>query len=149
MSGAQARIQLADVERLGQVVVGAAVEPLDPGFDAVPGGQHQHRHLGAARPEALADLQAVDERQHDVEDHRVVVGDGDELDDVPAIACDVHGVGLLAQALRQHLCRVRFVFDQKDAHRVLFCVDSRRPEGRAAGTSANCAHPRLVSGVVI
>ena len=115
---AQARVELADVERLGQVVVGAAVEPGDAGVDAVAGGQHQHRHLRSAGAQALAELQPVDERQHHVEDDRVVVGDRHELDDLAAIGRDVHGVGLLAQPLRQHPRRVRFVFDQQDAHDV-------------------------------
>ena len=35
--------QLAEVERLDQVVVGAGVEPLDPIRRGVPRGEHQHR----------------------------------------------------------------------------------------------------------
>ena len=52
--GSQARQQLRERERLGQVVVGASVEPRDPVLDGVARGQHQdrgprRRRRGAAR----------------------------------------------------------------------------------------------------
>ena len=108
---AQACVELPDVEGFGQVVVGTAVEPGDASFHAVPGGQHQDRHLGSDGPKALAKLQSVDERQHHVEDDGVVVGDCHQLDDLPAIGRDVHGVGLLPEPLGEHPRRVRFVLD--------------------------------------
>ncbi len=60
-------------ERLGQVVVGAAVEPVGLVVLAVLGREHQHRHpvlFGPQRPDHLVAGQAG---QHHVEDHRVVV----------------------------------------------------------------------------
>ena len=72
---AQPRQQLAEVERLGQVVVGAAVEARDARVDRVARRQHQHRHRRAFAPDLPADGQTILQRQHDVEDDRVVVGD--------------------------------------------------------------------------
>ena len=60
------RDELARVERLRQVVVGADLEPDDLVDVLVARGQHQDRHVGAlAQP--LADLDPVDVRQHQVE----------------------------------------------------------------------------------
>ena len=60
------RDELARVERLRQVVVGADLEPDDLVDVLVARGQHQDRHVGALA-DPLADLDAVDVRQHQVE----------------------------------------------------------------------------------
>ena len=69
--GAQAGQQLARVEGLGQVVVGADFEAHDAVGLLAPCRQHQDRHVGAGanRP---AELEAVAIGQHEVQDHRVV-----------------------------------------------------------------------------
>ena len=69
---AHAREQLGEPERLGDVVVGAGVEAADRVHLAVLRGQEDDRHGRAALADALADLQAVDARQPDVEDQQVV-----------------------------------------------------------------------------
>jgi len=43
--GPDAREELAEVERLGEVIVGAGVEALHARLDSVARGQHQHRHV--------------------------------------------------------------------------------------------------------
>jgi len=129
---AQAGVELADVERFGQVVIGAAVEAGDAGVDAVAGGQHQHRYLRSTGAELLAQLQTVDEWQHHVEDDSVVVGDRDELQNLSAIRRDVHGIGLLAQSLREHSRRVRLVLDQQNTHGDLLCANSREGQANSA-----------------
>ena len=77
---AQPREQLAEIERLDEVVVGAAVQPFDARLHGVARGQHQDRHGAARLANRAADGEAVAPRQHDVEDHRVVVG-GADLED--------------------------------------------------------------------
>ena len=95
---ADAREQLAKVERLGQVVVGAGVESVDARLDGVARGQHQHRHVGAGGAQLAADRQAVLARQHHVEDDGVVVVLLALLRRRVAVARDVHGVGSLRAA---------------------------------------------------
>ena len=63
--------ELARAERLGHVVVGAALEPDHPVGLGAEGGQHDHRQVVAAGAQPLADLETVDARQHQVEDHQV------------------------------------------------------------------------------
>ncbi len=69
-----ARAQLARVERLGDVVVGAELEPHDLLGVVRPGGEDDDRRAAAAAAQLATDLEAVLARQHDVEqDERVVV----------------------------------------------------------------------------
>src|SRR3954469_2504875 len=70
--GAQAGEQLLALERLDEVVVGAGVEALDARLDRVARGEHQDRHV-VGGPQAAGDLDAVDLRQPEVEDHEVGV----------------------------------------------------------------------------
>src|SRR4051794_3730097 len=66
-----ARAELAHRERLGDVVVGAELEPEDLVDLLRLGREHDDRHGLALRPQAPADLQAVHARQHHVQDHEV------------------------------------------------------------------------------
>ena len=68
---AQPRLQLAQRERLDEVVVGADVEPLDAVVDRVARGQHQDRRAVAGRAQPPAHLQPVDPGHRHVEDDRV------------------------------------------------------------------------------
>ena len=68
--GFDAAAELAHRERLGDVVVGADLEPGDLVGLAALRGQHDDRHL-AARAQLAADLDAVELGQHQVEDDEV------------------------------------------------------------------------------
>jgi hypothetical protein len=68
--GAYAGEQLARVEGLRDVVVGAYLEPDDAGVVVAAGGEHDHRHV-ARRTQRAAHLEAVDPGQHHVEQDRV------------------------------------------------------------------------------
>ena len=64
-------LQLAQRERLDEVVVGADVEPEDTIVDRIARGQHQDRRLVAGGAHAPAHLEPVDPGHHHVEDHSV------------------------------------------------------------------------------
>ena len=64
------RQQLARVERLHDVVVGAHLEPDHPIGVLGHRGQHDHRHLGG-RAQMAAERQPVLARHHDVEHHEI------------------------------------------------------------------------------
>ena len=70
---ADARHELADPERLREVVVGAAFEAEDLVRLGVLRGYHEHRriHVGALRPQRPAEGDAVEARQHHVDDNEV------------------------------------------------------------------------------
>ena len=67
----QAGLELAQRERLDEVVVGADVQPLDAVVDGVARGQHQDRGAVPGLAQAPADLEAVELGHEDVQDDRV------------------------------------------------------------------------------
>jgi hypothetical protein len=113
---AQACEQLVEVERLDEVVVGAAVEAVDPVRDGAESRQQQHRRGEAGGAHRLHDLHPVEPRQTPVDDQDI-------------------------EALRQHalpcgetVAEVRDVVDlgeHLDGHardrRVVFHVEQSRP----------------------
>ena len=106
--------QLAALEGLDQVVVGAAVEAVDPVLGLGPRGQHQDRHV-ALGPQAAADLDPVEPGQPEVEDDEVgheVAGDVERLD---AVAGGAHLVALVAQRAPQDVGDLGVVLDDEDA----------------------------------
>src|SRR5215212_9510536 len=62
--------ELPDGERLGDVVVRPELEPDDPVYLVVAGGQHDDGHV-ALRPNPPYDLRAVELGEHDVEHDQV------------------------------------------------------------------------------
>jgi len=127
----QTREELAEIERLHEIIVGAAVEAFDPRLDRVASGHHEDGHGAARLANRAADGEAVAPGQHDVEDQRVVVGGAGLEDRGVAVAGDVHGVRLLAQPLGQHVGRGRLVFDQEDTH----------GKNSTSGRSSSPVHP--------
>src|SRR5690606_36020332 len=79
VQGAQTHDQLAQLERLGQVVVRAELEARDLVVEPIGGGEHHDRDAAARRHDPGGDL--VSGRAGDVAvDHREVVGvDGQQL----------------------------------------------------------------------
>ena len=68
-----ARQQLARIERLRQVIVGAEIEPDDPVDVVATGRQHQHGRLRARLAQLLQHVEARESGQHDVEDDQIEI----------------------------------------------------------------------------
>ena len=144
-----ARAELAHRERLGDVVVGAELEPEDLVDLLGLGGEHDDRHGLALGAQAPADLQAVHARQHHVQH--------DEIEDLLVEARErLAAVGglhdFVAVALQregeQRLDRL-LVVDEQDA-RGAVCHDLSNAEDSWAipstvpvGTSAGARRPRV------
>jgi hypothetical protein len=71
--GPYAGQKFGEGEGLGEVVVGAGVEPLHAVLDLGAGGQHEYGHAYIGRPQPLDDLDPVEVREHPV-DHQQVEG---------------------------------------------------------------------------
>jgi len=69
--GTNPREQLARVERLGQVIVGALLEPLDATGLVALGGEHDDRNLVVRLAQAPAGRQTIFAGHHQVEYHQV------------------------------------------------------------------------------
>ncbi|MPM55030.1 hypothetical protein SDC9_101815 [bioreactor metagenome] len=120
--GAQPGDHLLEAERLGDVVVGAAGEALDPVGDGVAGGQEDHREARLVVVDAAHHLEAVEVREHDVEDRRVgadLVGD---LYGLLTAGGGPHLPALVAHRHREQLGQRRLVVHREDT------------DGRAVGT---------------
>ena len=115
---AQPGEQFAEVERLDQVVVGAAIESGDARLDGVARRHHQDGHGASRLADGAAHGEAVLAGKHHVKDDRVVVGGGDLEDGRVAVGGQVDGVRLLAKPLREQVGGVRLVFNQENPHLV-------------------------------
>jgi hypothetical protein len=112
--GLDARHQLARRERLGDVVVGAELQAEDLVELLPAGGQHDDRDV-ALGPDALAHLQAVHARQHDVEHdevHRLAV---DHLERLVAATGPDHGEAGVAQGVLDDRADGLLILHDQDA----------------------------------
>ena len=113
----QPREQLLEGERLGQVVVGARVEPGDPVGDGLARGEDEHRQVvpGAAQPPAH--LEPVEPRHHDVEDEGVgAVTAGDRVQGLLAVGGELDLVPVERQGPAQGVAHGPVVVDDEDPH---------------------------------
>ena len=109
------RQQLGEVERLGDVVVGAELEAVDHVVRLVARGEHQDRREVAVLAQPLADLEAVDLGQADVEQDEVVAPRLGRGQPGAAVAGDVDVVLLAVQVDAQALGEGFLVLDEQDA----------------------------------
>ncbi len=116
------RLELGEVERLDQVVVGSLVQPADSIVQRITCGEHQHPGwlvaeygigIGAHRP---ADLTAVDVGQVEVEAHQVVLGCGQPIQSPATVACDVHGIAVAPQPAGDRRRQIGLILHHQDPH---------------------------------
>ena len=112
--GLDAAAELAQRERLGDVVVGAELEAEDL-VDLLGLGREHDDRDGAARPQAPADLEPVEPRHHHVE-HDEVEGRLAEARQRLAAVDRLHDlVAVLAQRIAEQRLDRLLVVDQQDA----------------------------------
>jgi len=132
--GADAGEDFLEMEGLGDIIVGAGVEPLDLVAPAIARRQDQDGHGAAGAPPRLQHGDAVQFRQADVEDDRVV---GLVLAEIMAFLAvkgavdDVAGIG---ESRRQLTIKIRIVLDNEQPHPSLRSRESRRSRPRAPGS---------------
>ena len=114
---AQARQQLGERERLGQVVVGTGVEARDPVSHGVARGEHEDRAPPAALAQLPADLEPVDIGQHQVQDDRVVGVLGPEPERVLPAPGHVDRVPLLLERALEQAGHLDLVLHDQHPHR--------------------------------
>ena len=114
---AHARQQLAEIERLGEVIVGAGVEPLRPA--PRPHRAPSASAPGTSEPAARSSRQTVEAvlaGQHDVEHRPRRSRSAGTAAPRRAVVGDVHRVPGFAQPLAMNRARARLVLDQQDPH---------------------------------
>src|ERR1700722_5277366 len=106
--------ELAQRERLGDVVVGAELEPDDLVDLLGLGRQHDDRHRAAA-PQLPADLEPIDPRQHQVEHDEVERLLVEALQRLAAVGRLHHVVALLPQWVGEQGLDRLLIVDEQDA----------------------------------
>jgi hypothetical protein len=119
--------ELARIERLRHVVVGADLETGDAIGVVSARRQHDDRQI-VRRANAPAHLEAVHPRQHHVEQHDVEVARGlAELRERGAAVLDVREHHLVtAEVVAQETREISIVVDQERADHVARCRGTRR-----------------------
>ncbi len=114
--GAQPGEQHDERERLGHVVVGAQIQRVGLVVLAVLGGEHQDRHPVLGFAQRLDDAVARQARQHDVQDHRVVVTLRGRVQPVRTGVGEIDGEAFGAEAALQGRREPKLVFDNEQPH---------------------------------
>src|SRR3954468_2980784 len=81
--------ELSELERLGEVVVGAELEPGGLVVETVGSGEHEDRHAAARGDDAFGDLVAGRSGNVSVEDGDVVGVEAEQLQSTVAVSGDV------------------------------------------------------------
>ena len=112
--GLDARQQLDHLERLGDVVVGAELQADHLVDHLAARGQHDDRRLDAALAQLLADVEAVQPRQHHVEEDEIERLAGGALEAALAVGARFDRVALAREPVGQRQHQAGLVLDQQE-----------------------------------
>ena len=133
--GAQARFQFLDRKRLGEVVIGAGAQAGELLVERVAGGEHQHRRrLAGFLAQALAHFQAVQAREHEVEDDHVVTVLCREAITVEPVGGIVDFESPAFEVFADHFRNVAVVFDDEDEASGFFTAAHGGAPGWSSGS---------------
>ena len=136
--GLDARHELARVERLGQVIVGAHLETDDAVDVLALRGQHDDGHRFARRAQAAAYREPVLAGQHEVEDHEARRIALQLAVEVARIGQRGHLEPLLAQVTREKIAQPDIVVDDEDLDGAVACCHVVFNEDAGATRTRNC-----------
>ena len=108
--------EFLELEGLGEVVVGAELEPGGLVVEPVGGGEHEDRHAAAGGDDAFGDLVTGGPGDVAVEDGDVVGVDAQQLQSGVAVARDVGRDRFQAQAVADRFRHIGLVLDEQYAH---------------------------------
>src|SRR5215471_6302877 len=114
---ADPRQKLGEGERLGEVIIGAGAQTLDPIGQAVPRGQHQDRRRQVTRTQCVTDGNAVLPWQEPVEHDHVVLVHGGLLFALLTGRGHIDDEPFFVEPLGEKLRRLTIVLDQENTHR--------------------------------
>src|SRR5262249_26612836 len=113
------RQQLAERERLHEVVVAAGAQPLDAIIDTAERAQDQGRGPDLRAAQRTEQAKPVHARQHAVENDRVVAARGGQEQPLAAVPGLVDGVAALVEPFDQIGGGFAIVFDDEEFHQTL------------------------------
>ncbi len=107
--------QLAHAKRLGQIVIGAALEPRHLVGLASARGQHQDGGVGirSLRADTLAEREPIQPRQHHIENEQIEARGAGQTQGGRSVASLLHLIAGEAEMQAQQLSKRRLVFDDQ------------------------------------
>ena len=108
--------ELSELERLGEVVVSAELEPGGLVVEAIGGGEHEDRHAAAGGDDVVRDLVAGGSGDVPVEDCDVVGVQAQQLQRGVPVTGDVCRDRLEAQAIADGFRHVGLILDDQNSH---------------------------------
>ena len=105
--------QLSHAEGFRQIVIGTHLEPEYLVHLRSPCGKHEHWGIHTPGPQAATDFQAVNARQHDIEQDEIELFRFRDLQ--PRIPCEgqLHGAGEILQVALENLGEFLLVFNDQ------------------------------------
>ena len=106
---------LFDLERLEDVVVGAALHGVDRGLDRAEAGHDDGERVGGGLADRLEQLDAAHARHLEVADDEVVVRASELGERARAVLRGAHDVAFHAEEVREDVADELLVVDDEDA----------------------------------
>ncbi len=111
-----AREQLGERIGLGQIIVAAGAQSLDPVIDLAERRQNERRRLDALAAQGADHREPVELRQHAIDDQDVVLAVHRQREPLLAVGGEVGNVPDLAEGLDQIVGGIAIVFDDQQTH---------------------------------
>jgi hypothetical protein len=105
-------------EWLDEIIVASGFEPLDAIIDATEVGQKQHRCANTGGAQALDQRQAIESRQHAINDRYVVACGAGQAQALPTIGSKIDHMTALGQAIDDIGGRFGIIFDDQRSHKI-------------------------------
>ena len=109
-------LQLLQLEGLGQIVVRPQIQPGHLVRELRPGGEDQHPQLRPLPPDAAQQLQPLQARQVQIQDHQVIGLHKQPLVGVRAVIAAVHCIFFQLQILRDPVAQEALVLHHQNPH---------------------------------
>src|SRR5262249_1698001 len=107
-------VQLCQVERLGEVVVGPGIEPSFFILDGPASGKHNNRRDTTCGAILGGDLLAAQPRQHPIQNHQIVLVNLEALQCLWSVIHYFHNMMLALERLLNRLREIQLVFDYEN-----------------------------------
>jgi hypothetical protein len=111
--GLNASDQLRHGEWLGQIIIGAGIEPGNPVLDRIASGENQDRERLAHTPRRPEDGHTVAVGQTEVQHHGIVIGELKQSDGIGRAAGNVHDETRRAHLRLHDAGKPAFVLDHE------------------------------------
>ncbi len=111
------RDQDGQIERLGQIIIGARFKSLQDVLRARAGRQHEYGNVVVRRAQSSSHGEPIFSRQHYIQDERGKVCSlfRQQLQGLLARAADAHGISFRLQIETKPFSQMRFIFHDKDS----------------------------------